>query len=102
VPGRDGLVPGREPMAPGREPGAGAREPGPLGGSGRRAPGGGGIGRPEIDRGPGGGGIGLPAGLTGGLLAFASFASLGLPALSGFVGEFLSLLGSWESRVAAS
>ena len=39
--------------------------PVPLGGSGRRAPGGGGIGRPEIDRGPGGGGIGLPDGLTG-------------------------------------
>jgi NADH-quinone oxidoreductase subunit M len=35
--------------------------------------------------------------LTGGLLAFASFASLGLPGLSGFVGEFLSLLGSWMS-----
>lgn len=32
-----------------------------------------------------------------GLLAFASFASMGLPGLSGFVGEFLSLLGAWES-----
>jgi NADH-quinone oxidoreductase subunit M len=32
-----------------------------------------------------------------GLLAFASFASLGLPGLSGFVGEFLSLLGAWKS-----
>jgi len=37
--------------------------------------------------------------VMGGLLAFASFASLGLPGLSGFVGEFLSLIGSWESTV---
>jgi len=35
--------------------------------------------------------------VTGGLLAFASFASLGLPGLSGFVGEFLSLMGGWRS-----
>jgi NADH-quinone oxidoreductase subunit M len=35
--------------------------------------------------------------VTGGLLAFASFASLGLPGLSGFVGEFLSLIGAWMS-----
>jgi NADH-quinone oxidoreductase subunit M len=34
-----------------------------------------------------------------GLLAFASFASMGLPSLSGFVGEFLSLLGGWQSTV---
>ncbi len=33
-----------------------------------------------------------------GLLAFASFASMGLPGLSGFVGEFLSLLGGWLSQ----
>lgn len=32
-----------------------------------------------------------------GLMAFASFASMGLPGLSGFVGEFLSLLGAWTS-----
>ena len=32
-----------------------------------------------------------------GLMAFASFASMGLPALSGFVGEFLSLLGAWQA-----
>lgn len=32
-----------------------------------------------------------------GLLAFAAFASMGLPGLSGFVGEFLSLLGAWNS-----
>jgi NADH-quinone oxidoreductase subunit M len=35
--------------------------------------------------------------VTGGLLAFAAFASLGLPGLSGFVGEFLSLVGAWQS-----
>ena len=35
-----------------------------------------------------------------GILAFASFASMGLPGLSGFVGEFLSLLGAWESDLA--
>ncbi len=35
--------------------------------------------------------------VLGGLLAFASFASLGLPGLSGFVGEFLSLLGAWRA-----
>jgi NADH-quinone oxidoreductase subunit M len=38
--------------------------------------------------------------VLGGLLAFASFASLGLPGLSGFVGEFLSLLGAWQSVLA--
>ena len=32
-----------------------------------------------------------------GLLTFASIASIGLPGLSGFVGEFLSLLGAWQS-----
>jgi NADH-quinone oxidoreductase subunit M len=37
--------------------------------------------------------------VAGGLLAFASFASLGLPGLSGFVGEFLSLLGAWGSAM---
>lgn len=35
--------------------------------------------------------------VLGGMLAFASIASLGLPGLSGFVGEFLSLLGAWKS-----
>ncbi|MFZ2056866.1 MAG: hypothetical protein WAV54_05615 [Acidimicrobiales bacterium] len=58
-------MPGRDWLIPGRELGVLEREPGPPGGSGRRAPGGGGIGRPVIDRGPGGGGIGLPDGLTG-------------------------------------
>ncbi len=37
-----------------------------------------------------------------GLFAFASFASLGLPGLSGFVGEFLSLLGAWQSPLSAA
>jgi NADH-quinone oxidoreductase subunit M len=35
--------------------------------------------------------------VAAGLFAFASFASLGLPGLSGFPGEFLSLLGGWRS-----
>ena len=34
-----------------------------------------------------------------GLLGFASLASLGIPGLSGFVGEFLSLLGAWASNL---
>jgi len=37
--------------------------------------------------------------VSGGLLAFASFASLGLPGLAGFPGEFLSLLGAWQSSL---
>jgi NADH-quinone oxidoreductase subunit M len=45
------------------------------------------------------GGLSVAMPVTGGLLAFAAFASLGLPGLSGFVGEFLSLLGAWQSRV---
>ncbi|HZL04284.1 MAG TPA: NADH-quinone oxidoreductase subunit M [Coriobacteriia bacterium] len=40
--------------------------------------------------------------VVAGLLAFASFASLGLPGLSGFVGEFLSLLGAWKSAIPAA
>jgi len=39
--------------------------------------------------------------VVGGLMAFASFASLGLPGLSGFVGEFLSLVGAWGSEIPA-
>ena len=37
-----------------------------------------------------------------GLFAFASFASLGLPGLSGFVGEFLSLMGAWQSALSSA
>jgi NADH-quinone oxidoreductase subunit M len=32
-----------------------------------------------------------------GIFCFASFASMGLPLLSGFVGEFLTMVGSWKS-----
>jgi NADH-quinone oxidoreductase subunit M len=39
--------------------------------------------------------------VAAGLMAFASFASLGLPGLSGFVGEFLSLVGAWGSEIPA-
>jgi NADH-quinone oxidoreductase subunit M len=42
-------------------------------------------------------GLSIETPVTGGMLAFASFASLGLPGLSGFVGEFLSLLGAWRA-----
>ncbi len=45
-------------------------------------------------------GLSVRTPVAGGLLAFASFASLGLPGLSGFVGEFLSLLGAWRSDIA--
>jgi NADH-quinone oxidoreductase subunit M len=38
--------------------------------------------------------------VAAGMLAFASFASLGLPGLSGFVGEFLSLVGAWQSALS--
>ncbi len=34
----------------------------------------------------------------GGLLAFAAIASLGLPGLAGFWGEFLVLFGAWQGR----
>ncbi len=44
-------------------------------------------------------GLSVQTPVAGGLLAFASFASLGLPGLSGFVGEFLSLLGAWKSEL---
>ena len=44
-------------------------------------------------------GLSVQVPVAAGLLAFASFASLGLPGLSGFVGEFLSLLGAWSSSM---
>jgi len=31
-----------------------------------------------------------------GIFIFASFASMGLPLLSGFIGEFLAILGAWQ------
>jgi len=46
------------------------------------------------------GGLSMKVPLLGGILAFASFASLGLPGLSGFIGEFLILLGSYGSTLA--
>ncbi len=39
--------------------------------------------------------------VAAGMLAFASFASLGLPGLAGFPGEFLSLVGAWRSELIA-
>ncbi len=36
----------------------------------------------------------------GAAFALASFASLGLPGMSGFVGEFLSLVGGWQAATA--
>ena len=46
-------------------------------------------------------GISAAMPVIAGLMAFASFASLGLPGLSGFVGEFLSLMGAWQSTAFA-
>jgi len=48
------------------------------------------------------GGLSLKVPVLGGILAFASFASLGLPGLSGFIGEFFILLGTYESVLAKS
>lgn len=44
-------------------------------------------------------GIAVKLPLYAGLFCFASFASMGLPLLSGFVGEFLSVVGSWSAVV---
>ena len=41
------------------------------------------------------GGLWKPAPILGGLFLFTTFASIGLPGLSGFVGEFLALLGTF-------
>lgn len=38
--------------------------------------------------------------VIGGLLAFAAIASVGLPGLSGFMGEFIALIGAWQSDLA--
>ena len=51
------------------------------------------------------GGLGARVPVYARLLAFFSFASLGLPGLSGFVGEFLSLIGAfgvwrWQTIVS--
>jgi NADH-quinone oxidoreductase subunit M len=42
-------------------------------------------------------GVGKQAPVLGGMLAFAAISSLGLPGLAGFVGEFLVLVGAWQS-----
>jgi NADH-quinone oxidoreductase subunit M len=42
-------------------------------------------------------GIAAQMPLYAGIFCFASFASMGLPLLSGFVGEFLTIVGSWGS-----
>ncbi len=47
------------------------------------------------------GGLGAKLPVYGGLLIFFAMASLGLPGLSGFVGEFLSLLGCFPRFPAA-
>jgi NADH-quinone oxidoreductase subunit M len=43
------------------------------------------------------GGIGRPMPIFAGLFLFATFASIGLPALNGFVGEFLVLIGAFPT-----
>ena len=44
------------------------------------------------------GGLGAKIPVFGGILTFFALASLGLPGLSGFVGEFLSLLGCFPTH----
>lgn len=47
------------------------------------------------------GGLGAPMPAYAGILTFFALASLGLPGLSGFVSEFLALLGSYQySKIA--
>ncbi len=41
------------------------------------------------------GGIAKITPIIAGTLVFASFASLGLPGMSGFIGEFMVILGAW-------
>ena len=49
-----------------------------------------------------GGGLLAKAPALGGLLLFASIASLGLPGLAGFWGEMLAMLGAWSPAAALS
>ncbi len=49
-----------------------------------------------------GGGLLAKAPALGGLLLFASIASLGLPGLAGFWGEMLAMLGAWSPGAALS
>lgn len=46
------------------------------------------------------GGIAKITPILAGTLVFASFASLGLPGMSGFVGEFMVILGAWNDFTA--
>ena len=46
------------------------------------------------------GGLWVKAPVMGAILLFTSFASLGLPGLNGFVGEFLIVRGSWTTYTA--
>lgn len=48
------------------------------------------------------GGIAKITPILAGTLVFASFASLGLPGMSGFIGEFWVLAGSYSSYMAAT
>lgn len=43
-------------------------------------------------------GVALKMPVFTGLFAFAAFGSMGVPLISGFVGEFLAILGSWTSE----
>jgi NADH-quinone oxidoreductase subunit M len=49
-----------------------------------------------------GGGLLAKLPVLGGLLLFASIASLGLPGLAGFWGEMLAMLGAWTPAAALS
>ena len=49
-----------------------------------------------------GGGLLAKVPIVGGLLLFASIASLGLPGLAGFWGEMLAMLGAWSPAAALS
>lgn len=42
-------------------------------------------------------GIALKMPVYTGLFAFAAFGSMGVPLISGFVGEFLAIVGAWDS-----
>lgn len=46
-------------------------------------------------------GVGARTPVVGGLMMFATIAAVGVPGLSGFVGEFLSLLAAWNSDLPA-
>jgi NADH-quinone oxidoreductase subunit M len=48
------------------------------------------------------GGLAKPMPLYATLLVFTSLSSVGLPFLNGFVGEFLIMLGMWNSTVSVS